>query len=81
MSDVVDDAAPLVEALVNDGIEAIRSLVPVAKELAEDEIVECLMCGEIIPEKRAAQGYETCVDCVKYQERQDKRRRSFRERD
>lgn len=70
MVDVVDHANNFTEDLVEDGVKAVRSLVPQERPDLEED-VEC-SCGTVIDHRRARLGYIYCTDCQSYMEKSNK---------
>jgi RNA polymerase-binding transcription factor DksA len=73
--DILDQAAALADSLRDAGVAAVRQLVPVEKQELNADDLECEICADEIPEKRAARGYTTCVRCQTELEHRHKRTR------
>ena len=54
-------------------IEAVRANVPTERDISEDEVVECELCGDTLPHLRAVKGFTTCVSCQHDIEKRSKR--------
>lgn len=71
MSDVIDEANDLADALRDDALKAVTALVPEERPDLDEE-VECSSCGEIVEKKRARLGFDLCYDCASWAEKSSK---------
>lgn len=74
-ADLISQANELSEKLKDAGVSAVRNLVPEPRETLTEDDLECEVCGQDLPERRALLGYTVCVFCSEFQEKQSKRTR------
>ncbi len=75
--DQIDQANEFAAGWTDANVSAIRGKVPETREEPEEEPT-CSCCSATMSSKRWSAGYDTCIDCARWQEEIDNRRRKTR---